>query len=138
MLALLLSTAMGSIAIGRWKRALFWLLSECGWYLLLVLAIFGVWPRLLWIAMVSVVVWRFVAAADAYVQARRSPRRASWLTLVVCGCAIYATSLVGALLTRDLLVEAFVTRSASMLPTLVPGDHFFVDKSAHDCEELAV
>jgi signal peptidase I len=73
------------------------------------------------------------SAFDAWRLARRTPERAgAWqrpVVYVLCALVAYLL-LLGPMVgyARDNLLETFYAKSASMMPTLVPGDRFLADK----------
>jgi signal peptidase I len=123
------SAAIGCVAVSRWRRALFWLVSDWVWAAVMISSVPLGHPRLLWIGMLGFLGWRFPAAIDAYRLARRAPQVASWSTLIRAW-VILTVGAIGAArgVIRPFLVEAFSIPTQSMYPTLVAGDHIFVDK----------
>jgi signal peptidase I len=123
------SAAIGCIAVRRWRRALFWLISDWVWFAVMILSVPFGHPRLLWLGFVGFLGWRVPAAIDAYRLAGRASRTASWSTLIRAWVILTIGALVVARgVVRPFLVEAFGIPAQSMYPTLVVGDHIFVDK----------
>jgi signal peptidase I len=129
-LALFSTAALGSLALRRWRRAMLWLAIEWGGYALLVVAIAHMRPTLGWAAVAAVLLAHLAAAADTLVLARASQPRASGVIIAAGWVLIGIAGAAAASLVRRHVVEAFKTPSASMLPSLLPNDHFFVDKRA--------
>jgi signal peptidase I len=72
---------------------------------------------------------RMATMVDAIRIVGRHPGpRAPVLHVIVAGVLIYAFAVALTLGERRLVVEAFKTPSGSMIPTLLVGDHLFVDK----------
>ena len=65
--------------------------------------------------------------------AKRFPRKTIAIAAVV-GFGACVIPAVGAVVTRMFVMEAFKIPSASMAPTLIPGDHVFVDKTKRGTE----
>jgi signal peptidase I len=123
------SAAIGCVAVRRWRRAAFWLVSDWAWLALMVLSVHAGRPRLLWTGFVGFIAWRIPAAIDAYRLARRVREHASWSTLIRAWVVLTIGALVLAKgVIRPFLVEAFQIPSKAMYPTLFVGDHIFVDK----------
>ncbi|ATB33771.1 signal peptidase I [Melittangium boletus] len=121
-LAVLLSITpgCGHVLLGRWRRGLVWL----GAMLLAQASI-----AFLGFAGLVITLGGMLGAAVDVV--RLPPRetgvpRAGWVVLTLVGFWMVA-SLVG-MTTRTWLAEPFTVPSVSMLPTLLPGDHFYTDK----------
>jgi signal peptidase I len=123
------SAAIGAVASRRWRRASFWLGTEWMWVGFTIGAILGSHPRLSGAAFAIFGWWRVVSAIDAYRLAQRVGEHARWATLIRACVVLTVGALVVFLgVVRPFFVEGFWMPSRSMLPTLLPGDHFFVDK----------
>jgi len=92
------------------------------------------------LAACSVTIWAFAAAAAIWLAiivdaVRRYRRKGNDLTWSAMGpLAVFATSIVVALLLRMYIVEAFKIPASSMIPTLEIGDHLFISKLRTDPE----
>jgi signal peptidase I len=80
--------------------------------------------------------WRIAVMVDAGFQARRgrllSPRRSKRLVFYALFVLFYISlTFVDAAVLRASYVQAFRIPSASMVPTLLPGDSFIVDKHVY-------
>jgi signal peptidase I len=123
------SAAIGAVASRRWRRAAFWLITEWIWLAFTISAILASRPRLSLAAFTIFAWWRIAAAIDAYRLAQRASAHARWATLIRAWVVLTVGGLVlfrGVV--RPFFVEGFWMPSRSMLPTLLIGDHFFVDK----------
>lgn len=127
-LALFSTAALGSLVLRRWRRALLWLAIESTCYALLVAAIANAQPVAAWAEAMTILLAHVAAAIDTWVLARRSQQRASGLAIIAGWALIGVLGAVAATSVRTHVVEAFKTPSGSMLPNLLPNDHFFVDK----------
>jgi len=122
LLAIAIAVGLGGLglaALGRWKRALLW---TAGIPLAAVVGTF-VSPWFLLFGGLAAIVGMWV---DTFLVAYREDSRLEFLTpwpWVVLGSAIAI-----ALVTRLFVVEAFKLPSTSMAPTLVIGDHVFIEK----------
>jgi signal peptidase I len=107
----LVATGAGHVYAGSWRRGIAWSLGlpifGIGWLELLVRLHVG--RVALFLALLVVVPW-LAMVSDAYGTAGRPGTRGA------------------AFLTRRYVVEAYKVPSGSMMPTLLDGDHFFVDK----------
>lgn len=128
------SAAIGCVAVRRWRRAPFWLLTD---WLAVVVYVAGAvtgHPRALWGGLVAFVGWRIPAAIDAYrvVSRARARDEVTWPTLfktwvvLTVGAVLVARGVV-----RPFFAEAFLIPSKAMVPTLLVGDHIMVDKLRH-------
>jgi len=128
LLTLVISSAMGSAAARRWRRAGLWLATELVWHGGVIASLLAARPRAVWAELVGLYATRAAAAADAFFLVRRTRTWVSPRALILVGLAlaIGATGLATAI--RANLVEGFQVPTASMLPTLLVGDHFFIDK----------
>jgi len=123
------SAGIGSIVVGRWRRAAFWLGLEVAFYAASILAILAARPRLMWLGFLAALGVRVAAAVDAHRLARRAVELASWRVLIAAwfvltvGPAVLAAGVI-----RPFVVEAFRIPSKAMYPTLLVGDDIFVDK----------
>lgn len=125
----LLATGLGHVYAGRARRAAAW----AGASLLLGLpaawALMRLWPSaFVWASVVIVVAFWLGAAADA---ARSSDggTRPSWGRVLLAAIAFILLGRLSAFATRTYVVEMFNHPSASMIPTLLVGDHLVVDKT---------
>lgn len=124
------SAAIGSVAVGRWRRAAFWLVTEWMWLGLFVGGVHRGHPWSFWVGTLGFLLWRVPAAIDAFRLVRTTPAPARWQMIVVAWMALTLAT-VGALRgIRQFLVEAFAIPAGSMLPTLDIGDRIMVDKRA--------
>jgi signal peptidase I len=69
------------------------------------------------------------SAVDAWRCAATSPARARVVTVVIVWAVCIVASLVSGLANRRMVVEAYKMPSGSMVPTLLVGDHLFIDKT---------
>ncbi len=118
---LLLVPGAGQIAIGRWRRAIPWLVGTA---LLPVAALVSPWLVLGLIAAVKI-------GSPIEVGLLKAPRPLAPLQQL----AAYGGALVGTVvwvkLMKALVVEAFVLPSVAMVPTFEYGDHVFASKLAY-------
>jgi signal peptidase I len=128
------SAAIGCVAVRRWRRALFWLLTDWLWIVVFEAAAITGHPRLFWVGLIGFIGWRVPAAVDAYRVASRARARdeATWPTLIKAWVVLTVGAIVMAAgVLRPFFSEAFQMPSGSMAPTLVAGDHIMVDKLRH-------
>jgi signal peptidase I len=128
------SAAIGCVAVRRWRRALFWLLTDWAWIAVYVVAAVTGHPRLLWGGLFAFIGWRVPAAIDAYRVVARARARAevTWPTLIKAWVVLTVGAIVMAAgVIRPFFAEAFQVPSKSMFPTLIVGDHLMVDKLRH-------
>jgi signal peptidase I len=128
------SAAIGCIAVRRWRRALFWLLSDWAWVAVFVAAVVTGHPRLFWGGVLVFFGWRIPAAVDAYriVARARAKDAVTWPTLIKTWVALTVGAIVMARgVIRPCFAEAFQIPSKAMVPTLFVGDHIMVDKLRH-------
>ncbi|HEY8925844.1 MAG TPA: signal peptidase I [Polyangia bacterium] len=123
------SSGIGSIVVGRWRRAAFWLGLEVAFYAVAIVAILAVRPSVMWLGFLAALAVRVAAAVDARRLARRAVHLASWRVLVAAWLVLtLAPAALAAGVVRPFVVEAFKIPSKAMYPTLLVGDHIFVDK----------
>jgi signal peptidase I len=126
-----ISAAIGCVAVRRWRRALFWLLADWAWIVVYVVAAVTGHPRLMWAGLVGFIALRVPAAVDTYRIAARARARdeVTWPTLIKTWVVLTVGAIVVARgVIRPFFAEAFKLPSASMVPTLIIGDHIMVDK----------
>jgi signal peptidase I len=147
----LLTTGLGHVYAGRPRRGLFfWCLSwVLGFGLVLGFALKIANPPLT-LASAAWVLILCGALFVAYilcvvVDAARTARAATdfqpqWFNrwYIYAGIVLLGGSIgnLGSALVKRNVVQAFWFPSGSMQPTLLPGDHFFVDKRAYEKDEL--
>jgi signal peptidase I len=126
------SVAIGAVASRRWRRAAFWLAAEWIGLAFTISAILGSHPRLSFAGLAMILAWRISAAIDAYRLAQRAHEHARWAAIIRASVVLIVVNLdVFRGVVRPFLLEGFQMPSGSsrsMLPTLLVGDHFFVDK----------
>ena len=128
------SAAIGCVAVRRWRRALFWLLTDWLWVVVFVAAVVLGHPRLFWGGFLAFIGWRIPAAVDAYrvVARARARDEVTWSTLIKTWVVLTVGAIVMARgVIRPFFAEAFQIPSTAMAPTLVVGDHIMVDKLSH-------
>jgi signal peptidase I len=128
------SAAIGCVAVRRWRRALFWLLTDWAWIVVYVVAAVTGHPRLWWAGLLGFIGWRVPAAVDAYRVVARARGRAAvpWPTLIKTWVVLTVGAIVVAAgVIRQFFAEAFQIPSSGMVPTLIVGDHIMVDKLRH-------
>lgn len=128
------SAAIGCAAVRRWRRALFWLLTDWAWVVVFVAAAVIGHPRLFWGGALAFTGWRIPAAVDAYrvVARARACDEVTWSTLIKTWVVLTVGAIVMARgVIRPFFAEGFQIPSATMAPTLVIGDHIMVDKLSH-------
>ena len=129
-----ISAAIGCVAVRRWRRALFWLLTDWAWVVVLVAAVVLGHPRLFWGGLLAFIGWRIPAAVDAYrvVARARARDEVTWSTLIKTWVVLTVGAIVMARgVVRPFFAEGFQIPSTTMAPTLVVGDHIMVDKLSH-------
>jgi len=124
---LLVSAAAGSFVFRRYRRAAGWLAVDLG-----MLGLFGLLApgsaQAMWGGMVGLHLLRLVAAIDA-VRIARAGAPSAPIGRVVTAWVCATLLLFGTTrLVKATRVEAFQMPSASMVPTLLVGDHVMVDK----------
>jgi signal peptidase I len=125
------SAAIGCMAVRRWQRALFWLLTDWAWVAVFIAAVVTGHPRLFWAGFLAFIGWRIPAAIDAYRVVKRARARdeVGWPTLIRAWVVLTVGAIVMAKgIIRPFFVEAFQIPSGGMHPTLIVGDHIMVDK----------
>src|SRR5688572_16141643 len=133
LLASTLSSGVGHLYLGLFRRALVW----CGVQLLplLLLAALavpaGVSLTAYWGAAAWLVATWVGQIVDLCLIVRSRFARSPLLRTIAVGALLVGASRGSQFLVRVVAVEAYKTPSASMAPTLLPGDHVLVDKSAH-------
>lgn len=127
---LFFSSALGCVAVRRWRRAAFWLLAEWLWVGVMIGSVHRGHPRVMWASLLGICLWRIAAAIDAFRLARATREQADWRTLVVTWVLLSTAGFGLARGVRHSLAEAFKIPSAGMSPTLHIGDHIMVDKRA--------
>jgi len=128
------SAAIGCVAVRRWRRALFWLLTDWAWIVVAVVGSVTGHPRLWWVGLLGFIGWHVPAAVDSYCVVARARARSevTWPTLIKAWVVLTVGAIVMAAgVIRPFFAEAFQMPSASMFPTLVVGDHIMVDKLRH-------
>jgi signal peptidase I len=126
------SAAIGCVAVRRWRRALFWLLTDWAWVVVFEAAAVTGHPRLWWVGLFCFLGWRVPAAIDAYRVVARARAEATWPTLVKTWLVLTVGAIVMAAgVLRPFVAEAYQMPSAGMYPTLIVGDHIMVDKLHH-------
>jgi signal peptidase I len=131
---LCVSAAIGCLALRRWRRALFWLVTDWAWIVVFEVAAITGHPRLFWVGLLGFLGWHIPAAVDAYRLAARARARdeATWPTLIKAWVVLTVGAIVMAAgVLRPFFSEGFQMPSGSMVPTLLPGDHIMVDKLRH-------
>ncbi len=104
-------------AAGCWRRALMW-------DALLVAALFEVTRIPIWVVFVVLLAQIVDAAVITPVRARSTGIYALAMLIALCVGTLFQVTL------RRVWVEAFKIPSGSSIPTLLVGDHVFVDKTA--------
>jgi hypothetical protein len=108
-----------------WPRAILFLLLSLGG----VVAAYFFAGMSAWMVAFGVgvlLVFNFAVAADAFRVASRAPRRHS---VLLAGLYIVAAVLAYGLVCKPMFrVEFFANPSTMMKPTLLPGDHFAIDR----------
>jgi len=128
------SAAIGCVAVRRWRRALFWLLTDWAWIAVYVFAAVTGHPRLWWAGLLAFIGWRVPAAVDSYRVVARARARAevTWPTLIKTWVVLTVWAIVMmAGVIRPFFAEAFQTPSKSMFPGLIVGDKIMADKLHH-------
>jgi signal peptidase I len=118
---------LGHVVLGRPRRFLRWLSIGLPLTLLLIVAVRLGWSRLyLALLPVGVVtwVWAMVDVGRATPAVMMPKHKAGYLA---AGVAVFAV--VSSLALRHWITQAFQMPADSMMPTLMPGDHFMVAKT---------
>jgi signal peptidase I len=124
-----LTPGAGQYYADRRGRMVVWLLISV-WVLGAMLLL-----RIWWLGFLVLGILRVLVPIDAYRQARRSAKRASWprVVLAVTLCFLFWLSL--AEIQRSLGIESFYIPNSSMSPALVPGDSIYVDKLEYEIRD---
>jgi signal peptidase I/ribosomal protein L7/L12 len=133
LLALVGPFGIGHAVLGNFRRGALWLVAGTGSLALGVLAIFGLGSVIGYgTALVLLLLVAFGAGGASIVDLALLPaaafRPSKALAIVGYWAAGIVLSVVVSLSLRFFVLEAFNMPSASMLPSLVPGDHIMVDK----------
>jgi signal peptidase I len=125
----LLSAGLGHVAIGYWRRAIFWYgMLLCTWtavFLSILLAA----PWAMWMVIMLGWALQIVATVDVVLLPRCRPLPRPKLVGLVAG-AVTAMVSVGPFLARTHIAEAFRVPNTSMYPTVERGDHIMTVKLA--------
>lgn len=124
------SAALGCVAVRRWRRAAFWLLTDWLWVGIMIGGVHRGHPRAMWVGLCGFFLWRIPAAIDAFRVARAAREQARWQTLIVAWVVLGIAGLGGWRGSRQFFAESFTLPAAGMSPTLRIGDHIMVDKRA--------
>ena len=145
--ASLIMPGLGQLYAGRPLRGLAWLVSVA---LLPVwicqLALWSPGHALAWLVALGVLVCLAayaLAARDAWKLAKdavaeRAPWQRPWVYVLVVAVSYTFVLIPFTAQARDQWIETFVVPSASMLPTIVPGDRFLADKRVNRLRGIAL
>lgn len=125
----LLSAGLGHVAIGYWRRAIFWYgifvcISTVPFLCILLAA-----PWAMWAGIVLVWILAIVATVDVVRLPRCRPLPRPRL-VVLAAAAVAALGFVMSFVARTHIAEAFHVPSTSMYPTVEIGDHIMTAKLA--------
>lgn len=119
--SLVLGVGCGLAAVGRWKRAVFWLVATIAAF---VLSTFNVW---FFAAALAAIAGSII---DSFLSGYRTTQDPPFRWFQVSTIAVFLTTIASFVLVRMFVVEAFKIPSSSMSPTLEIGDHVIVSKLA--------
>ena len=126
----LVATGLGHVYAGRTRRGLAWAvlapLVGMGWIASLERRHLGGWFIVL--GLVGLVPWVAAMMDAGRVASRPGARRAGVLLVSLLGIGLFVIGRGTALLARRFVIEAYKIPSGSMMPTMLVGDHIFVDK----------
>jgi signal peptidase I len=130
----LLATGAGHIYAGRTRRGVAWALAPLVTTPLMLAAVRTLGGGAFLFMVLALLSGPWIAAiVDAVLVAKRGgARRPAMVLVVVTTALLFVLGRGSTLATRALVVEAFKIPSGSMVPTLVVGDHVFVDKTRRD------
>lgn len=133
----LFTVGLGHVYVGKAAKGIVGFVLRHGLSLLAGAAlVWGPWPRLalcLFLLPLGVYVYFLI---DAMVTARRSreyrlKRYNRWYVYLLVFLAAYGITSLTAVLVRSDFAQSFHMPSNSLEPTILPGDHFTVDKTAY-------
>jgi signal peptidase I len=130
-LSLLLTPIAGYLALARWRRALAFAGCACVLFILAIAAILDPLPwAVLSIAIVAAAGFLGALVDIGHLARDTAARQRRWGLALLGALAVSAP--VGAFASVEAnLVETFRSPAGTMMPTLMAGDRFFVDKRGH-------
>jgi signal peptidase I len=119
---------LGLVLLGRPRRFLKWCAAGLGTLTVCLIAGLAAWPKLFAASAIVAIAIRIGALVDSShakpLPPPAKPALPTWLAVTIA----IVVGFGGQALMRARLLEAFQVPGASMMPTLLAGDHFFVDK----------
>jgi signal peptidase I len=123
---------MGHVYLGQWRRAVLWVCAPVALFCAFTIR-FPLRGTFAWFVPLMVLTWAGVwlgAAIDVWLVPRSRHRKTAWWLLPLFWLGSIAFSVSTAFTLRTFVVQAFKIPGGSMEPTLMVGDHVFVDMRA--------
>jgi signal peptidase I len=130
--ASLIEPGAGQVAVGNYRRGLLWFVLHCAAVLAVTLGLLAS-AIAFWLLFAVAQLIRLASALDVIRLPAADPARLpSWRKTALLWIALMATGQLEVAAIRANLVESFKIPAGSMIPTLLVGDHLFVDKRARE------
>jgi signal peptidase I len=130
LLELVLFPGTGHYALGVWRQGIVWFALNIAVWAGLIAAGVAASKAAFWLAILVGVALRLAGAVDCYRQRERP--RPPWRNVLVMSVLVAGGSLLGSEAVDEHVLDVLLTPSASMYPTLSPGDRIVVSKLDHE------
>jgi signal peptidase I len=127
-IAPLVGGGAGHFALGKWRRGIAWNLVDSLWLSLALTAVCAGSGRGFFAFMALAIVMRVAAIVDVVRIRRTVEDLPAWWKVILVWLAMCVVASAEAEWARSSRAEAFKIPSGSMIPTLLIGDHMYVDK----------